>query len=100
MSAQVDEACVLTEGPWTHRFVGANGSRFHVVEAGTELSGPLGGTARVPGSGVTVETAPLGATGTELPCVTSASEHPDRQPRTTSVAVAVRENEIMTHLRE
>ena len=34
----VDESCVLTEGPWTHRFVGANGSRFHVVEAGT---GPL-----------------------------------------------------------
>ncbi|HET9518894.1 MAG TPA: alpha/beta hydrolase [Actinoplanes sp.] len=38
MSAQVDESCVLVEGPWTHRFVGANGSRFHVVEAGT---GPL-----------------------------------------------------------
>ena len=34
----VDESCVLTEGPWTHRFVGANGSRFHVVEAGT---GPM-----------------------------------------------------------
>ena len=29
---------MLVEGPWTHRFVGANGSRFHVVEAGT---GPL-----------------------------------------------------------
>ncbi|WP_305787723.1 alpha/beta fold hydrolase [Symbioplanes lichenis] len=38
MTSQVDESCVLTEGPWTHRFVGANGSRFHVVEAGT---GPL-----------------------------------------------------------
>jgi pimeloyl-ACP methyl ester carboxylesterase len=38
MSAPVDEACVLVEGPWTHRFVGANGSRFHVVETGT---GPL-----------------------------------------------------------
>jgi pimeloyl-ACP methyl ester carboxylesterase len=38
MSALVDEACVLVEGPWTHRFVGANGSRFHVVEAG---AGPL-----------------------------------------------------------
>jgi pimeloyl-ACP methyl ester carboxylesterase len=38
MSAQVDESCVLVEGPWTHRFVLANGSRFHVVEAGT---GPL-----------------------------------------------------------
>jgi pimeloyl-ACP methyl ester carboxylesterase len=29
---------VLRDGPWTHRFVNANGSRFHVVEAGT---GPL-----------------------------------------------------------
>lgn len=34
----IDESCVLVEGPWTHRFVSANGSRFHVVEAGT---GPL-----------------------------------------------------------
>lgn len=34
----IDESCVLMDGPWTHRFVGANGSRFHVVEAG---SGPL-----------------------------------------------------------
>ncbi|MFC7549077.1 alpha/beta fold hydrolase [Plantactinospora sp. GCM10030261] len=34
----VDESSVLTEGPWTHRFVGGNGSRFHVVEAGT---GPM-----------------------------------------------------------
>jgi len=34
----VDEACVMLDGPWTHRFVNANGSRFHVVEAGT---GPL-----------------------------------------------------------
>jgi len=33
-----DESCVLVEGPWTHRFVSANGSRFHVVEAG---AGPL-----------------------------------------------------------
>ncbi|HEY0002801.1 MAG TPA: alpha/beta fold hydrolase, partial [Actinoplanes sp.] len=38
MAGQVDASCVLVEGPWTHRFVGANGSRFHVVEAGT---GPL-----------------------------------------------------------
>lgn len=37
-SPAVDEACVLVEGDWTHRFVHANGSRFHVVEAGT---GPL-----------------------------------------------------------
>ncbi len=33
-----DESCVLLEGDWTHRFVSANGTRFHVVEAGT---GPL-----------------------------------------------------------
>jgi pimeloyl-ACP methyl ester carboxylesterase len=33
-----DESCVLREGPWSHRFVHANGTRFHVVEAGT---GPL-----------------------------------------------------------
>lgn len=38
MAALVDEACVLVEGDWTHRFVHANGSRFHVVETGT---GPL-----------------------------------------------------------
>jgi pimeloyl-ACP methyl ester carboxylesterase len=38
MRALVDESCVLLDGPWTHRFVSANGSRFHVVEAGT---GPL-----------------------------------------------------------
>ena len=34
----IDDSCVLMDGPWSHRFVGANGSRFHVVEAGT---GPL-----------------------------------------------------------
>jgi pimeloyl-ACP methyl ester carboxylesterase len=34
----VDESVVLLEGEWTHRFVSANGSRFHIVEAG---SGPL-----------------------------------------------------------
>jgi pimeloyl-ACP methyl ester carboxylesterase len=34
----VDESCVLLDGDWTHRFVSANGSRFHIVEAG---SGPL-----------------------------------------------------------
>jgi pimeloyl-ACP methyl ester carboxylesterase len=38
MSDPVDESCVLLDGPWSHRLVGANGSRFHVVEAGT---GPL-----------------------------------------------------------
>lgn len=34
----VDEACVMVDGPWTHRFVSANGSRFHIAEIG---SGPL-----------------------------------------------------------
>lgn len=29
---------ILVEGPWTHRFVAANGSRFHVAEIG---EGPL-----------------------------------------------------------
>jgi pimeloyl-ACP methyl ester carboxylesterase len=38
MSSPPDESSVLIEGPWTHRFVSANGSRFHVVEAG---AGPL-----------------------------------------------------------
>ena len=37
-AAPIDESCVLIDGPWAHRFVSANGSRFHVVEAGT---GPL-----------------------------------------------------------
>ncbi len=32
----VDE--ILVEGPWTHRFIAANGSRFHVAEQG---QGPL-----------------------------------------------------------
>jgi pimeloyl-ACP methyl ester carboxylesterase len=36
--APVDESCVLIDGPWTHRYVSANGTRLHVVEAGT---GPL-----------------------------------------------------------
>ncbi|HEU4421891.1 MAG TPA: alpha/beta hydrolase [Pilimelia sp.] len=38
MAAPVDDSRVLLDGPWSHRFVSANGSRFHVVEAGT---GPL-----------------------------------------------------------
>src|SRR5579859_895176 len=38
MSPPADESSVLTDGPWLHRFVSANGSRFHVVEAG---AGPL-----------------------------------------------------------
>src|SRR5690606_39233854 len=38
MAGGVDDTCVLIDGPWTHRFVTANGTRFHVAEAGT---GPL-----------------------------------------------------------
>jgi len=38
MNRPVDDSVVLIDGPWTHRFVSANGTRFHVVEAGT---GPL-----------------------------------------------------------
>ncbi|HKD98677.1 MAG TPA: alpha/beta hydrolase [Micromonosporaceae bacterium] len=34
----IDDSVVLINGAWAHRFVSANGSRFHVVEAG---SGPL-----------------------------------------------------------
>jgi pimeloyl-ACP methyl ester carboxylesterase len=34
----VDETSVLLDGPWTHRFVSANGTRLHVAEQGT---GPL-----------------------------------------------------------
>jgi pimeloyl-ACP methyl ester carboxylesterase len=33
-----DESSVLLDGDWTHRFVSANGSQFHIVEAG---AGPL-----------------------------------------------------------
>lgn len=33
-----DAAEILVEGPWRHRFVAANGGRFHVAEAG---AGPL-----------------------------------------------------------
>ncbi len=36
--ARVDDSSVLLEGDWNHRFVSANGSRFHIAEAG---SGPL-----------------------------------------------------------
>jgi pimeloyl-ACP methyl ester carboxylesterase len=38
MAAEVDDSVVLIDGPWTHRFVNANGTRFHAVETGT---GPL-----------------------------------------------------------
>ena len=38
----VDATHVLHEGPWRHRFVSANGARFHVAEAGpTDASGPI-----------------------------------------------------------
>ncbi|MDO5698111.1 MAG: alpha/beta hydrolase [Dermatophilus congolensis] len=33
-----DASAVLVEGPWEHRYVGANGARFHLAVAG---SGPL-----------------------------------------------------------
>src|SRR3954466_2986525 len=38
MNPAVDDTCVMIDGPWSHRFVSANGNRFHVVEAG---AGPL-----------------------------------------------------------
>jgi pimeloyl-ACP methyl ester carboxylesterase len=38
LNTPVDESRVLLDGPWTHRFVSANGNRFHAVETGT---GPL-----------------------------------------------------------
>ena len=37
-SSRPDDSVVLLDGPWTHRNVSANGSRFHIVEAG---AGPL-----------------------------------------------------------
>ena len=36
-----DDSQILIEGPWRHRFVAANGARFHVVEAGGSADGPL-----------------------------------------------------------
>ena len=38
MTPGVDATHVLIDGPWRHRFVAANGARFHVAEAG---EGPL-----------------------------------------------------------
>lgn len=29
-----DTGCVLVPGPWTHRYVSANGSRFHIADTG------------------------------------------------------------------
>jgi pimeloyl-ACP methyl ester carboxylesterase len=37
----VDATHVLHEGPWRHRFVSANGARFHVAESGRTDAGPL-----------------------------------------------------------
>ncbi len=36
-----DSSAVLVDGPWQHRFVPANGARFHVAEAGTDPTAPL-----------------------------------------------------------
>ncbi len=36
-----DSSAVLLDGPWQHRFVPANGARFHVVEAGADPTAPL-----------------------------------------------------------
>jgi len=36
----VDASEVLVDGPWRHRFVAANGARFHVAEGG-DPDGPL-----------------------------------------------------------
>ena len=38
MTSRPDDSVVHLDGPWTHRSVSANGSRFHLVEAG---AGPL-----------------------------------------------------------
>lgn len=38
VESPVDAAEVLVDGPWEHRFVAANGARFHVAETG---DGPL-----------------------------------------------------------
>lgn len=38
MTSRPDDNVVQLDGPWTHRSISANGSRFHLVEAGT---GPL-----------------------------------------------------------
>jgi pimeloyl-ACP methyl ester carboxylesterase len=35
---RIDDSAVLLDGDWSHRFVSANGSQFHIAEAG---SGPL-----------------------------------------------------------
>lgn len=39
-NAPADQSVILQPGPWRHRFVPANGARFHVAEAG-EATDPL-----------------------------------------------------------
>lgn len=39
-TAPADQSVILRPGPWRHRFVPANGARFHVAEAG-ETDAPL-----------------------------------------------------------
>ncbi len=36
-----ESSAVLVDGPWQHRFVSANGARFHVAEAGSDPLAPL-----------------------------------------------------------
>lgn len=36
-----DSSAVLVDGPWQHRFVSANGARFHVAESGSDPTAPL-----------------------------------------------------------
>src|SRR5690625_7239787 len=35
-SSPADQSVILRPGPWRHRFVPANGARFHVAEAGED----------------------------------------------------------------
>ena len=36
-----DSSVVMVEGPWVHREVSANGTRFHAAEMGTPNQAPL-----------------------------------------------------------
>ena len=45
-----DASTVLVEGPWEHRYVAANGARFHVATLGEGMAADLAGT------GITVST--------------------------------------------
>ena len=46
MNLSVDDTCVMIDGPWSHRFVSANGRRFHVVGSGHRSAGAV--LARLP----------------------------------------------------